>query len=121
MAAITFLTCIFQSPLSTDQSSATAPTTFRARGVVDIPESKTRSPAVEECASMPFPISDDPPQLFPTTVSTSDSPSIHSHPECSAIPAHVQGASVTFDATATTPSRAGSPEPRRVLATHSKT
>ncbi|KAG1724244.1 P-loop containing nucleoside triphosphate hydrolase protein [Suillus lakei] len=109
--------------------------------VVNIPESETRSSAVEEHiavdspkvistspppkADVPisfptsaFPISDDPPQTFPTTASTSDSPSIHSHPERSAIPAHMQGASVTFDPTANPPSRAGSPEPKRALSTH---
>ncbi|KAG1727623.1 P-loop containing nucleoside triphosphate hydrolase protein [Suillus lakei] len=109
--------------------------------VVDIPKSGTRSTAVEEHvtvespkvvpASLPpkadvpisfltsaFPISDDPPQTFPTTASASDSPSIHSHPERSAIPAHMQGASVTFDPTVNLPSRAGSPEPKRALSTH---
>lgn len=104
--------------------------------VVDIPESETRSTAVEERmaidspqvvpqslqaksdAPISFPISDDPPLTFPTTTSTSDAPSIHSYPERSAIPAHVQGASVTFDAKVTTPPRTGSPEPRRALSTH---
>lgn len=103
--------------------------------VVDVPESETRSTAVEERvavdslqvvpASLPvpsarisFPISEDLPQTFPTTVSMSDSPSTHSHPERSAIPAHVHGANVTFDAKATTPPRASSPEPRRALSTH---
>ncbi|KAG2113884.1 uncharacterized protein F5147DRAFT_680298 [Suillus discolor] len=105
--------------------------------VVDVPESETRSTAVEVeervavdspqvvPASLPvpsarisFPISEDLPQTFPTTVSMSDSPSTHSHPERSAIPAHVHGANVTFDAKATTPPRASSPEPRRALSTH---
>ncbi|KAG1799838.1 uncharacterized protein HD556DRAFT_69973 [Suillus plorans] len=106
--------------------------------VVDVPESETRSTAVEVeervavdspqvvTASLPaqpsarisFPISEDLPQTFPTTVSMSDSPSTHSHPERSAIPAHVHSANVTFDAKATTPPRASSPEPRRALSTH---
>lgn len=104
--------------------------------VVDVPESETRSTAVEEpvavdspqvvpvslpakpSAPISFPISEDLLQTFPTTVSMSDSPSTHSHPERSAIPAHVHGANVTFDAKATTPPRATSPEPRRALSTH---
>ncbi|KAG2153648.1 uncharacterized protein EDB93DRAFT_1248550 [Suillus bovinus] len=108
--------------------------------VVDIPESETRSTAVEveepiavhvdssqvvpaslsakPHAHISFPISEDLPQTFPTTVSTSDSPSVHSHPERSAIPGHVQSASVTFDAKVTTPPRTSSPEPRRALSTH---
>lgn len=104
--------------------------------VVDVPESETRSTAVEEPividytqvvpaaieakpdAPILFPVTDDAPQMFPTTASTSDAPSIHSYPERSAIPAHVQGASVTFDAKATTPPRTGSPEPKRGLSTH---
>ncbi|KAG2052405.1 hypothetical protein BDR06DRAFT_957682 [Suillus hirtellus] len=104
--------------------------------VVDVPESETRSTAVEEpvavhspqvvpaslsaqpSARISFPVSEDLPQTFPTTVSMSDSPSTHSHPERSAIPAHVHGANVTFDANATTPPRASSPEPRRALSTH---
>lgn len=104
--------------------------------VVDIPESETRSTAVEERiavdspqvvpeslqakpdAPISFPVTDDPPLMFPTTTSTSEAPSTHSHPERSAIPAHVQGASVTFDAKVTTPPRTGSPEPRRALSTH---
>ncbi|KAG2033522.1 hypothetical protein BDR03DRAFT_967434 [Suillus americanus] len=104
--------------------------------VVDIPESETHSTAVEEPividytqvvpaaieakpdAPILFPVTDDAPQMFPTTASTSDAPSIHSYPERSAIPAHVQGASVTFDAKATTPPRTGSPEPKRGLSTH---
>ncbi|KAG1908705.1 uncharacterized protein F5891DRAFT_24571 [Suillus fuscotomentosus] len=103
--------------------------------VVDVPESETRSTAVEEhaavdspqvvpaslqakpSAQISFPISEDLPQTFPTTVSMSDSPSTHSHPERSAIPAHVH-ANVTFDAKATTPPRASSPEPKRALSTH---
>ncbi|KAG2072290.1 hypothetical protein BDR04DRAFT_1153542 [Suillus decipiens] len=104
--------------------------------VVDIPEPETRSTVVEEIivadspqvipasleaqpnAPIAFPISNDAPQAFPTTASVSDTPSIHSHPELSSIPAHVQGASVTFDAKATTPPRMASPEPRRGLSTH---
>jgi ATP-binding cassette subfamily B (MDR/TAP) protein 6 len=104
--------------------------------VVDIPESETRSTAVEERividspqvvpatletkADVPisFPTFDDVPQTFPTTASTSDAPSVHSYPERSAIPAHVQSASVTFDAKVTTPPRTGSPEPKRGLSTH---
>ncbi|KAG1878177.1 mitochondrial half-size ABC transporter [Suillus subluteus] len=106
--------------------------------VVDIPESETRSTAVEEPliidspqvipASLPakqeapisisFPVTDEALQTFPTTASTSDAPSVHSYPERSAIPAHVQGASVTFDAKVTTPPRTGSPEPKRGLSAH---
>ncbi|KAG1842127.1 hypothetical protein C8R48DRAFT_781163 [Suillus tomentosus] len=83
--------------------------------VVDVPESETRS---KPSTQISFPISEDLPQMFPTTVSMSDSPSTHSHPERSAIPAHVHGANVTFDVKATTPPRASSPEPRRALSTH---
>jgi ATP-binding cassette subfamily B (MDR/TAP) protein 6 len=104
--------------------------------VVDIPESETRSTAVEERividspqvvpatletkADVPvsFPTFDDAPQTFPTTASTSDAPSVHSYPECSAIPAHVQSTSVTFDAKVTMPPQTGSPEPKRGLSTH---
>ncbi|KAG1727621.1 ABC transporter type 1, transmembrane domain-containing protein [Suillus lakei] len=89
--------------------------------VVDIPESETRSTAVEEHiavdspkvipASPPpkadvpisfptsaFPISDDPPQTFPTTASTG---------ECERSTRRLNP-----------PSRAGSPEPKRALSTH---
>ncbi|KAG2125942.1 hypothetical protein DEU56DRAFT_823368 [Suillus clintonianus] len=120
--------------------------------VVDIPESDTRStavaidspqviaaplpskPDIPTSASSPisFPMSYDAPQAFPTTASNSDSRSIQSHPERSAIPAHmqgasghvhsasahIQGASVTFDPRTATPPRAASPEPRRALSTH---
>ncbi|KAG1724270.1 hypothetical protein EDB19DRAFT_2028878 [Suillus lakei] len=104
--------------------------------VVNIPESDTCSTAVEEHiavdppnlipASLPpkadvsisFSILDDLPQTVPTTASSSNFPSIHSHPEHSAIPTHMQGLRVTFDVKVTMPPRAGLPEPRRALSTH---
>ncbi|KAG1724265.1 P-loop containing nucleoside triphosphate hydrolase protein [Suillus lakei] len=89
-----------------------------ARPRIPKPQLDTTSLPPKVDAPISSPISDDPPQTFPTTASTSDSSSIHSHPERSAIPAHMQGANVTFDAPVTTPSRAGSPEPKRALSTH---
>ncbi|KAG1721522.1 hypothetical protein EDB19DRAFT_1917263 [Suillus lakei] len=104
--------------------------------VVNIPESDKCSTAVEEHiavdppnlipASLPhkadvsisFSILDDLPQTVLTTASSSNSPSIHSHPERSAIPTHMQGLRVTFDVKVTMPPRAGLPEPRRALSTH---
>ncbi|KAG0704697.1 P-loop containing nucleoside triphosphate hydrolase protein, partial [Suillus ampliporus] len=106
--------------------------------VVDITESETRSMAVIEDpvavdspqvipaslevkadAPVAFPVSDDAlpvsysdaPLAFPTPTSTSDTPSVHSHPERSAVPVHVPTTSVTFDAGVTTPPRTGTPEP----------
>ncbi|KAG1745545.1 uncharacterized protein EDB91DRAFT_1328227 [Suillus paluster] len=103
--------------------------------VVDIPESETLSMAVVEDriavdspqvvaasleskadspAPVAFPISDDAPcASYSASASTSDTPSVqsHSHPERSAVPIHVQGASVTFDAGVATPPRTGTPEP----------
>ena len=103
--------------------------------VVDVPESVTRSSAVDEriVAESPrvvpaslqtregetnmgvaFPVSDDTagvvsdsgPLAFPTT-STSNAPSVRSHPT-----GHAHGVSVTFDAGAlNTPPRTGTPEP----------
>lgn len=103
--------------------------------VVDVPESVTRSSAVDEriAAESPqvipaslqtkegetdigvaFPVSDDTagvvsdsgPLAFPTT-STSNTPSVRSHPT-----GHAHGISVTFDAGAlNTPPRTGTPEP----------
>ncbi|KAG2746647.1 AAA-domain-containing protein [Suillus brevipes Sb2] len=66
----------------------------------------TESLQAKPDAPISFPVTDDLPLMFPTTTtSTSEAPSTHSHPERSAIPAHVQGASVTFDAKVTTPPR----------------
>lgn len=104
--------------------------------VVDIPESEMRSSVVDERivlesphavpaslqskdagVGVTFPVSDDTagpvfdsgPMAFPTTTSTSNTPSVRSHPVGQG---HVQGASVTFDAGAiNTPPRSGTPEP----------
>ncbi|KAG1802461.1 uncharacterized protein BJ212DRAFT_999130 [Suillus subaureus] len=93
-------------------------TAVEERIVIDSPQVVPASLQTKPDTPMSFPVSDDALQAFSMITPTSDAPSIHSYPEHSVVPAHVQGASVTFDAKVITLPRTGSPEPKRVLSTH---